>query len=291
MRYVMKNIILLIVWATTIAFLFTLSGCGAEKSAQVDPVATVEEQPEADEPEADEPEAEEPEAEEPQDEEPDEELKAEEPKDVQPEVVEDEIVEDEVEEDEVEDKPAPKTETKPEQTVEVQKAAEVQEVAEEKKAAVVVAEQQQEVAKEEAQIAVEQDAEKSIEAPKAVTIISAPPEEPETAIQDLGMVYFAYDKSIITPAFEEIIQENYEWIAEYPDVQIQLEGHCDERGTNEYNLALGERRAKAVFDYLVGLGASPSQFTLVSFGEERPAAYGSNESAWKQNRRVEFTRL
>ena len=173
----------------------------------------------------------------------------------------------------------------------MQKAAEVQEVAEEKKAAVVVAEQQQEVAKEEAQIAVEQDAEKSIEAPKAVTIISAPPEEPETAIQDLGMVYFAYDKSIITPAFEEIIQENYEWIAENPDVQIQLEGHCDERGTNEYNLALGERRAKAVFDYLVSLGASPSQFSLVSFGEERPAASGSNEFAWKQNRRVEFTRL
>ena len=173
----------------------------------------------------------------------------------------------------------------------MQKAAEVQEVAEEKKAAVVVAEQQQEVAKEEAQIAVEQDAEKSVEAPKAVTIISAPPEEPETAIQDLGMVYFAYDKSIITSAFEEVIQENYEWIAENPDVQIQLEGHCDERGTNEYNLALGERRAKAVFDYLVSLGASPSQFSMVSFGEERPVASGSNESAWKQNRRVEFTRL
>ena len=69
------------------------------------------------------------------------------------------------------------------------------------------------------------------------------------------MVYFAYDKSIITSEFEEVIQENYEWIAENPDVQIQLEGHCDERGTNEYNLALGERRATAVFDYLVTLGA------------------------------------
>ena len=287
----MKNIILLIVWATTIAFLFTLSGC-AKESAEAEPVATAEEEAEAEEAEAEEPEAEEPEAEEPQDEEPVEELKAEEPKAVEPEVVEDEVVEDEVVEDEVEDtKPEPKPEPKPEQTVEVQKAAEVQEVAEEKKAAVVVAEQQQEVAKEEAQIAVEQDAEKSIEAPKAVTIISAPPEEPETAIQDLGMVYFAYDKSIITPAFEEVIQENYEWIAENPDFQIQLEGHCDERGTNEYNLALGERRAKAVFDYLVSLGASPSQFSVVSFGEERPAASGSNESAWKQNRRVEFTRL
>ena len=110
-------------------------------------------------------------------------------------------------------------------------------------------------------------------------------------IFDLEMVYFAYDKSIITTAFGEAIQKNYEWIAENPDVQIQLEGHCDERGTNEYNLALGERRAKAVFDYLMSLGASPSQFSLVSFGEERPADPGSNEVAWRKNRRVEFTRL
>ena len=177
-----------------------------------------------------------------------------------------------------------------EETVEVQKPAEVQKAVEEKEAEVVIA-QQQEVEKEEIQIAVEQDAEKSVEAPKAVTIISAPPEEPDEAIYDLEMVYFAYDKSIITTAFGEALQRNYEWIAENPDVQIQLEGHCDERGTNEYNLALGERRAKAVFDYLISLGASPSQFSLVSFGEERPADGGSNEVAWRKNRRVEFTRL
>ena len=178
-----------------------------------------------------------------------------------------------------------------EETVEVQKPAEVQKAVEEKEAEVVIAQQQEEVVKEEAQIAVEQDAEKSVEAPKAVTIISAPPEESDEAIYDLEMVYFAYDKSIITTAFGEALQKNYEWIAENPDVQIQLEGHCDERGTNEYNLALGERRAKAVFDYLISLGASPSQFSLVSFGEERPADQGSNEVAWRKNRRVEFTRL
>ncbi len=177
-----------------------------------------------------------------------------------------------------------------EETVEVQKPAEVQKAVEEKEAEVVIA-QQQEVEKEEIQIAVEQDAEKSVEAPKAVTIISAPPEEPDEAIYDLELVYFAYDKSIITTAFGEALQRNYEWIAENPDVQIQLEGHCDERGTNEYNLALGERRAKAVFDYLISLGASPSQFSLVSFGEERPAEQGSNEVAWGKNRRVEFIRL
>ena len=174
----------------------------------------------------------------------------------------------------------------------MQKSAEVQKAVEEKEAEVVIAQQQEEeVVKEEAQIAVEQDAEKSVEAPKAVTIISAPPEEPEEVIYNLEMVYFAYDKSIITTAFGEALQRNYEWIAENPDVQIQLEGHCDERGTNEYNLALGERRAKAVFDYLMNLGASPSQFSLVSFGEERPADPGSNEVAWRKNRRVEFTRL
>ena len=192
--------------------------------------------------------------------------------------------------------PAPPKEPEPkpvevEETVEVQKSAEVQKAVEEKEAEVVIAQQQEEGVKEEAQIAVEQDAEKSIEAPKAVTIISAPPEESDAAIYDLEMVYFAYDKSIITTAFGEALQKNYEWIAENPDVQIQLEGHCDERGTNEYNLALGERRAKAVFDYLISLGASPSQFSLVSFGEERPADQGSNEVAWRKNRRVEFTRL
>ncbi len=191
------------------------------------------------------------------------------------------------------DPPAPKEPdpVEPEETVPVQKPAEVQKAVEEKEVAVVIAQQQEEVAKEETQIAVEQDAEKSVEAPKAVTIISAPPEESDEAIYDLEMVYFAYDKSIITTAFGEALQRNYEWIAENPDVQIQLEGHCDERGTNEYNLALGERRAKAVFDYLISLGASPSQFSLVSFGEERPAEQGSNEVAWGKNRRVEFIRL
>jgi len=164
-------------------------------------------------------------------------------------------------------------------------------VEEEKEAAAVKAEQQREVEKEEKQIAAEQKADESVEAPKATTIIAAPPEEPETAIVSLDNVYFDYDKSVITPNFEEIIQANYEWISENPDVQIQLEGHCDERGTNEYNLALGERRSKAVFDYLISLGANPSQFTMVSFGEERPAEIGSSETAWSKNRRVEFTRL
>ena len=145
--------------------------------------------------------------------------------------------------------------------------------------------------KEEELIVEEKDADESVQPPKAEEIMILPPEEADTAFSEMGMIYFAYDKSIITAEFQEVIQKNYEWIFQNPDAQIQLEGHCDERGTNEYNLALGERRAKAVFDYLVSLGASPSQFTIVSFGEERPVAYGSSEASWRQNRRVEFTRL
>ena len=145
--------------------------------------------------------------------------------------------------------------------------------------------------KEEELIIEEKDADESVQPPKAEEIMILPPEESDAAFSEMGMVYFAYDKSEITADFEEVIQKNYDWIFQNPDVQIQLEGHCDERGTNEYNLALGERRAKAVFDYLVGLGANPSQFTIVSFGEERPAVYGSNETSWRQNRRVEFPRL
>mgnify|MGYP003321594325 CR=1 FL=1 len=145
--------------------------------------------------------------------------------------------------------------------------------------------------KEEELIVEEKDADESVQPPKAEEIMILPPEEADTAFSEMGMIYFAYDKSEITAEFEEVIQKNYEWIFQNPDAQIQLEGHCDERGTNEYNLALGERRAKAVFDYLVSLGANPSQFTIVSFGEERPVAYGSNEASWRQNRRVEFTQL
>ena len=152
-------------------------------------------------------------------------------------------------------------------------------------------EQKKEQDIEEELIVEEKDADQAVQPPKPGDIIIMPPDDPDTAFSEMGMVYFAYDKSEITAEFEEVIQKNYEWIFQNPDAQVQLEGHCDERGTNEYNLALGERRAKAVFDYLVSLGANPSQFTIVSFGEERPVAYGSNEASWRQNRRVEFTRL
>ena len=124
-----------------------------------------------------------------------------------------------------------------------------------------------------------------------MTIIAAPLEEVAVPIAELGIVYFDYDKSNIKPEFTSIIQSNFEWLINNPDIRVQLEGHCDERGTNEYNLALGERRARSVLNYLLRLGASPEQFSIVSFGEERPVALGQNETAWQKNRRVEFTRL
>jgi peptidoglycan-associated lipoprotein len=126
---------------------------------------------------------------------------------------------------------------------------------------------------------------------EAVTIIAAPLEEVAIPIEELGIVYFDYDKSSIKPEFMNIIQSNFEWLINNPDIRVQLEGHCDERGTNEYNLALGERRARSVLNYLLRLGANAEQFSIVSFGEERPVALGQNEAAWQKNRRVEFTRL
>ena len=132
---------------------------------------------------------------------------------------------------------------------------------------------------------------KKIAPKEAVTIIAAPVEEVAVPIEELGIVYFDYDKSNIKPEFTIIIQSNFEWLINNPDIRVQLEGHCDERGTNEYNLALGERRARSVLNYLLRLGASPEQFSIVSFGEERPVALGQNETAWQKNRRVEFTRL
>ena len=77
-----------------------------------------------------------------------------------------------------------------------------------------------------------------------------------------------------------------QWLARYPNVRVTVEGHADERGTREYNLALGDRRANAAKNYLATRGVSPSRMTVISWGKERPMAEGSNESAWAQNRRA-----
>jgi peptidoglycan-associated lipoprotein len=101
-------------------------------------------------------------------------------------------------------------------------------------------------------------------------------------------VYFDYDSSALSEKARSILKHNADLIRQFPDVVIQIEGHCDERGTQEYNLALGERRALAVRQYLMDLGVSGDRMITISYGEEWPATQGSNEAAWAQNRRAQF---
>jgi peptidoglycan-associated lipoprotein len=101
-------------------------------------------------------------------------------------------------------------------------------------------------------------------------------------------VFFGYDRSDLSPQAQQTAETLAAWLRQYPSVTITIEGHCDERGTRDYNLALGERRASSVRDYLVALGIDGNRMTTISYGKERPAVLGSNEDAWAQNRRAVF---
>lgn len=103
-----------------------------------------------------------------------------------------------------------------------------------------------------------------------------------------AVVQFEYDESDITAAAERVLRAKLPILRSSPTVRLRLEGHADERGSTEYNLALGSRRAESVRDFLSGFGISADRFTTTSFGEERPAVNRSDEAAWAQNRRVEF---
>ena len=105
-------------------------------------------------------------------------------------------------------------------------------------------------------------------------------------------VLFGTDQSDIDADARAILDSQAAWMQRYPNVRATIEGHCDERGTREYNLALGDRRANAAKNYLVAKGIDPSRLTTISYGKERPVALGSDEAAWAQNRketRVVFT--
>lgn len=99
-------------------------------------------------------------------------------------------------------------------------------------------------------------------------------------------VFFAFDSAQISPEAQRILQRQAEWLRRYPNVGVTIEGHCDERGTREYNLALGERRAQAAKGVLVALGIPASRLSTISYGKERPAVPGSSEDAYAQNRRA-----
>ena len=102
-------------------------------------------------------------------------------------------------------------------------------------------------------------------------------------------VFFAFDRSDITPEAQQILARQADWLRRYPNVTVTIEGHCDERGTREYNLALGERRAQAVKNVLVASGIPAARISTISYGKERPAVVGSSEEAYAQNRRAVTT--
>ncbi|MDX1507829.1 MAG: peptidoglycan-associated lipoprotein Pal [Woeseiaceae bacterium] len=120
---------------------------------------------------------------------------------------------------------------------------------------------------------------------------SALPEEDYGSSELAMVIYFEFDSSEIQPQYVDAIQGHARKLSNDSLYEIRLEGHTDERGSREYNIGLGERRAQAVRRMLLLQGAGADQISTVSFGEERPAASGSNESAWAQNRRVEIVYL
>lgn len=110
----------------------------------------------------------------------------------------------------------------------------------------------------------------------------------ETRAFESENIYFDFDRSELKPEARALLVKKADWLREHPEFSVRIEGHCDERGTNEYNLALGERRANAAWRFLNALGISGNRLSTISYGEERPADPGHNEEAWALNRRDEF---
>ena len=109
-----------------------------------------------------------------------------------------------------------------------------------------------------------------------------------TAVAALKDVFFEFDKYDIRAEDAKTLDANATWLKSNAENLVLIEGHCDERGTNEYNLALGERRAKAAMNYLVSQGVQANRITIISYGEERPLCNEKNESCWSKNRRAHF---
>ncbi|MDX1975408.1 MAG: peptidoglycan-associated lipoprotein Pal [Rickettsiales bacterium] len=113
------------------------------------------------------------------------------------------------------------------------------------------------------------------------------PGSQEDLAQNVGdRVFYDYDSAQLSSEAQQTLERQAAWLKQYSSVGVTVEGHCDERGTREYNLALGERRAAAAKKYLVGLGIAASRISTISYGKERPAVVGSDESSWSQNRRA-----
>lgn len=160
--------------------------------------------------------------------------------------------------------------------------------------------------KQKGDITPDADQQEAVQTPEPSDRDTAPPEEVEdfksaepevreinetaTAINDRGelkIIYFGYDKDDLTDAARATLRQNANWLKANPQWNVVLEGHCDERGTIEYNLALGQRRANSVRSYMASLGVDASRVRTVSYGEERPVDHGHNDAAWAKNRRAE----
>jgi peptidoglycan-associated lipoprotein len=122
----------------------------------------------------------------------------------------------------------------------------------------------------------------------APTTTTRPEPKDFRAIPELKDVFFDFDKYDIRPADAKVLDSNAGWLKSNPNHLVLIEGHCDERGTNEYNLALGERRAKSTMNYLVSQGVQASRITIISYGEERPVCTEKTEECWAKNRRAHF---
>lgn len=101
-------------------------------------------------------------------------------------------------------------------------------------------------------------------------------------------IYFDFDKSFIRLEYRPVLQEKAAFLKDYPDMRVRIEGNCDERGTNEYNLALGDRRGSSAKNFLISLGIAADRIETISYGEERPRGLGHDEASWSQNRRDDF---
>lgn len=107
-------------------------------------------------------------------------------------------------------------------------------------------------------------------------------------VDNFRRVHFEFDSATLSPQTREALLANTELMQAHRDVTVEIQGHCDDRGTTEYNLSLGERRAKAIRDYMAKAGVESSRLSIISFGKERPVDRGTGESAWSKNRRADF---
>ncbi len=178
---------------------------------------------------------------------------------------------------------------------EAQEVAKKAAVEEEKKKQELIEEEKVKAAEEEKAKAAEEEKVKAAEEEKVKAAEKAVKEEEakleKIATQNQFMyedIYFEFDKATLLPMALDILKKKAEHLYNNPGITIVIEGHCDERGTNEYNLALGDRRAESAKSFLVDLGILPSRLTTVSYGEERPVDSNHNREAWAKNRRAHF---